>query len=114
VTGDAGFRRRATGSRLVHRHADPLVHPTHHERLAALLRGKCKDEFAVQNASPRTGSSRWRRQFLPSWVRRRTPVKTTSGRGQRSTELQNAIAGILTPCASRAHAERTTPHRDSR
>ena len=33
------FRREASGWRLVHRHADPLVHPTDHERLAALFRG---------------------------------------------------------------------------
>jgi ketosteroid isomerase-like protein len=33
------FRREASGWMLVHRHADPLVNPTDHERLAALFRG---------------------------------------------------------------------------
>ena len=34
------FRREASEWRLVHRHADPLVHPIDEEQLGALLRGE--------------------------------------------------------------------------
>ena len=34
------FRREASEWRLVHRHADPLVHPINEQQLGALLRGE--------------------------------------------------------------------------
>ena len=43
------FRREVSDWMLVHRHADPLVHSTDHNRLAALFRGDGEDGFMVRS-----------------------------------------------------------------